>query len=131
MIKALVAGKKRFLEPQVPFSNTGGLVAVGLEQFRKGQFIRMNSGWGIRPVHPNFIAHASRIATGQQTRPRRTANRGRGIVIGKADAFHGHGINAGSLYLGRPVASQVVVSLIIDQNENEVWLFRFRLTGKS
>ena len=95
-----------------------------LQQFGKGQFVGMNPRWGIRPMHPNFIAHASRIATGQQARPRGTANRG-GIVIGKADSFPGHGIDTG-VFTGRSVAPQVVVSLIIDQNENEVWLCAFR-----
>ena len=126
VVESLVARKKRFVKPEVPFSDAGGLVAMVLEQFGKGQFVGMNPRWGIRPVHPNFIAHASRIATGQQARPRGAANRGRRIVIGKADAFLGHGIDTGGLYLGRSVASKVIVSLIIDQNENEVWLFAFR-----
>ncbi len=126
VVEPLVTGKKRFVKPEVPFSDAGGLVAMVLEQFGKGQFVRVNPGWGIRPVDPNFIAHASRIATGQQARPRGTANRGGRVVIGKADSFPGHGIDTGRLYLGRPVAPQVIVSLIIDQNENEVWLFAFR-----
>ena len=130
MVEPLIAGKKRFVKPEVPFSDAGGLVAVGLEQFGNGQFIRMNSGWGIRPVHPDLIAHASWIATSQQACPRGTANGCCCIIVGEADALLGHGINAGGLYLGRPVASEIVVSLVIDQNENEVWLLRFRLTGK-
>ena len=114
MIKALVAGKKRFLEPKVPFSDAGGLVAVVLEQFGYGQFIGMNPGWRIRPVDPDFIAHASRIATSQQARPGRTANRCGGIIVRETDTVLRHGINMRGLHFSRSITSKIVVSLIIN-----------------
>ena len=45
MVEALVAWKKGFVKPEMPFSDAGGLVAIGLEQFSDCQLIRMDTGW--------------------------------------------------------------------------------------
>ena len=45
VVESLVARKKGFMKPEVPFSDAGGLVAMVLQQFGKGQFVGMNPRW--------------------------------------------------------------------------------------
>ena len=52
MIKALVAGKKRFVKPEVPFSDVSGLV-LGREGLGNGNF---------RAVHPVGVGWAEKLA---------------------------------------------------------------------
>ena len=81
MIEALVTGKKRFVKTEMPFPDAGSRVPIGLEQLGDRQLIRMNAGGGIRPMDPDLVPHATWITTGQQARPRRTANRSGGIIV--------------------------------------------------
>ena len=67
-------------------------------------------------VHPRPI----RTAAGQQTYPRRRANRGGGIKVGETNPFLGHPVQVGSLDLRMPVAGQIAVTQVVAKNDHDV-----------
>ena len=70
-------------------------------------------------VHPGAV----RAAPGQQTDPRRRADRSGGIKVGEADPSLGHTVQVGSLDLRMPVAGQISVTQVVAQDNHDVGSF--------
>jgi hypothetical protein len=82
----------------------------------------MNAAGGIRAMDPDLVPHATWITTCQQTGPRRTANRGRGIVIREPNALSGHAIDSRCIDLASPIATEIIITLIINKDEYDIGL---------
>ena len=84
----------------------------------------MNAGGRIGAVHPDVIAHPARITPGEQACARGTANRGGRVIIGKAHTLLRHRINPRRFDLRRPITTEIVITLIINEDEDDVRLLR-------
>ena len=77
-------------------------------------------------MHPCCHSDASGIAAREESGSGRTADRCRSVVVREAEAFLGKLINAGGLNFGRTVATEIVVALVVDEDEDDVGLLRGR-----
>ena len=87
--------------------NTGIIITEGTNCIVSGNWI-MDPG-------------SSGIAACQQCCPRRSSYRSRGIIICKTNAVSCQSIYSRCLDFCRPIATEVVITLIIDKNENDIW----------
>lgn len=71
-------------------------------------------------MHLDMVANTSRVTPRQQPGSQRTANGSRCIVIRKSDSLLGHRVNPRCFDFGRAIASEVVVALVVDEDEDDV-----------
>ena len=128
-VEALISRQQRFLKTKVPLADAGCSVAILLEQLGDGQLIGMDTIRRIRAVHPDVVADATRVAAGQQASTRGATDRRRGVVVGKPRALRRHRVDVRGIDLGRAVAAQVIVALVVDEDENDVRLRRYGSLG--
>ena len=120
MIEPLAPGQKGSTESEMPLADAGGCVVSRLHQLGQREFIRMDPLPGIGTMHPCRGAHSAGVASGQQSRPGRTADRGRRVIVGKADSFPGEAIDSGGPNLGRAIEAEVIAALIVDKDDDDV-----------
>ncbi len=78
-------------------------------------------------MNPNMVADTAGIASGEEAGAGRAANGCRGIVVGEAGSLRRHGIDVGSFYFAGSIAPEIVIPLVIDEDENDVWFVLLRV----
>jgi hypothetical protein len=71
-------------------------------------------------MYPDLAAGSSRIASREQSCPRGTANRSGRIVVGEPDTLARERVDSRRFDFGRPIATEVVIPLIIDEDEDDI-----------
>ena len=125
VIEPLIGREVPFFESEMPFADARRGVPLRLEQFSQGQARRRDSSLGVGTMYPDLAAGSSRIASREQSCPRGTTNRSGGIVVGEPDTFARERVDSRRLDFGRPIATEVVVPLIIDEDEDDIGASRF------
>ena len=141
---ALVGCGDRTLVTAGPLAEHAGRVAVALHNLRKDDVvgvIGLLSRDGILPVLPihhlaaPILAVAAdmpvaRVLPGHQRRPRGGTHRTSGIGLREEHPLAGHAVEVGRLDVFLPVTSQIAVSHVVAQDENDIRLcIFFRRTG--
>jgi hypothetical protein len=118
-IEPLACGQKLLEVPEVPLPDASGGVTLGLEQVRDGDLV-----WVETPLVPRKenaqVAHPTGVATSQKSGPRGCADRSSRVKISETHAFLGHTVDMGRLDLGRPEATEVLVTLVVRHDDDDV-----------
>src|SRR5579872_3546003 len=121
------------LAPQVPFADECRGVSVRLQYFRQGDFFQWEFIADFRWREPLIGAiaaawdpvgdvHPLRILAGENAGPRRRANRARGIIIREANALVRHLVDVRRLVKRAAIATEIALSEIIDEDEDDIGL---------
>ena len=121
MIEPLIVRQEWFVISQVPFADARRRVAVVLEEFRNRQLVRVNTRPRISSMDPDMVTDSTRVTSGQQASARRAADWSGGVVVGKSRSLLCHRIDPRRLDLGSAITTQIVVTLVIDEDEDDVW----------
>jgi hypothetical protein len=115
---------------QVPLADTGGRVAGGFKLFGEGdlfegqEFLPVGDlQLGLRALvagDPVGDAQASWVLAGEERGAGRGADRARRVTIGEADAVLGQLVDMRSLVELAPVAGEVGLAQVVDQDDDDV-----------
>ena len=120
MIESLSGGEKIRMMPQVPFANAGRCVTSRLQHLGQRDLIGVQPGGISREKHSRNM-DPSGITTGEQCGPRGRAHRIPRIKIGEPHALLGQLIQVRCLDVGRSIATEILIPLIIGHDENDIW----------
>ena len=120
MIESLSGGEKIRMMPQVPFTNAGRCVTSRLQHLGQRDLIGVQPGGIFREKHSRNM-DPSGITTGEQCGPRGRAHRVPRIKIGEPHALLGQLIQVRCLDVGRSIATEILIPLIIGHDENDIW----------
>ena len=112
--------------PQMPFTDNPGRITRLLEQFGDRDFILVQNGMDLLDVASLCDSH--RIATGHQCRPRWPTNR-LSVEARELHTLPRHRIKPRSADVGRSETADVLVTLVVGENDDEIGLPRPGFAG--
>ena len=107
----------------MPFTHTYRGVSSVLEQFRYGDLIGIQSEIAVflaGRTYSHIQPAALWVRTRKQSDPRGSADTRSGVEIGEANAFRGHCVETRRLYVFGAVTSQVSVSKVVGEDEDDI-----------
>jgi hypothetical protein len=112
--RARIRRRARFDRADVPLAEMRALIARFAQQMRHGDFLRAK-----RPARREG-AHAVRMPSREETRPRRRAARMRRVEILQPQPLRRHLIECGRLHMRMPVVARLLPAMVIAHHENDV-----------
>lgn len=103
----------------MPFADGGGMVAQGLKQFGDGHFIRMETMFG-GMVERTVNAHPIGVTPRKQGGTGSGANGLCGMEIGKPHPLRSHLIQVGRPDIGRSEYADILVTLIVGKDDDDI-----------
>ena len=119
-VEALGAREGLGVVAEVPLADARGGVAERLEVVGDGDLFRVQAALASGKEDVLFHADALRVATGQQARPRRGADRAGDHEVGELPSLLRHPVDVRRLDRLRTEAAEVVVALVVGEDDDEV-----------
>ena len=118
-VEALARREELFVVTEVPLADAGGRVALRFEELGDGDLSRVESASILREKHAK-VTHPTRVATSQEGRTRRGADRGAGIEVREAHPFLRHLVDVGRFDFRGSETAEVLVALVVRHDDDDV-----------
>ena len=119
LVEAVIRRQELLVIAEVPLSEHGGGVALGLEKFREERLLRVDAdtaAWSQGPIDADAVG----VATGEKAGSGRRADRLGSIPLGKLSPFSRHAVEMRCFVTLSAIDANIAIALVVCENDDDI-----------